>query len=201
MFSTITRCVLRGLAALLVSVLVCAPASALAVGIDDYADYEPQTRCTSTTQPGTAFLVKWLARKYPDTGGSSTLRPCSSGGTSEHKDGRALDWSVDADRPAQRATAESFLTRIFATSAAGHQHAMARRTGIMYLIWDDQMWASYRQFEGRDYLHSGCQTVDNCSKTLRHRDHVHISLSHAGAAAETSFYTKRNVPTAPLAAE
>lgn len=168
---------------------------AYAAEIEDYASYDPQTRCASRTQPGTAYLLDWLVRKHPGTGKASTLRSCSGGGTSEHKDGRALDWSVDADRAEQRAQAEAFLGSIFATDARGNTHARARRMGIMYVIWDDHMYASYRRFEQRDYLSSSCSSVRTCSKTLRHRDHVHISLSRAGAAASTSFYTRRGVPT------
>ncbi len=175
--------------------LVVSGHPAQASEIEDYASYEPQRTCASKTEPGTEYLLGWLVRKYPGTGRSSTLRSCSSGGTSEHKDGRALDWAVDAARADQRAQAEHFLTRIFATDAAGNTHAMARRMGIMYIIWNDHMWASYRRFEKRDYLSPACSSRQFCSKTLRHRDHVHISLSHAGAEARTSFYTRRGVPT------
>lgn len=198
----ITRNTCRAAAAALTCLLVSAMLSpmlstASAREIEDYAAYEPQTRCSAAVRPGTDFLLDWLVRKYPNTRSSSTLRPCSGGGTSEHKDGRALDWGVDVNHPAQRANAERFLAKIFATDAAGNAHAKARRMGIMYLIWNDHIWSSYRQFEKRDYLSSGCRTRKNCSKTLRHRDHVHISLSHQGAAARTSFYARRDVPTAP----
>ena len=180
------------------ALLVCAmgtsnPASAAEV--EGYASYDPQTKCSSAAKPGTQFLLRWLVRKYPNTRASSTNRSCSGGGTSEHKDGRALDWGVDATRPAQRASAEALLTRIFATDRAGNPHALARRMGIMYVIWNDHIYASYREFEKRDYLSSGCPSRKKCSKTLRHRDHVHISLSRDGAAALTSFYTRRDVPT------
>ena len=186
----------RFLTALVSVLLVCAvgglsPASA--ADIEDYASYDPQTRCSSVARPGTQFLLRWLVRKYPNTSAGSTNRACS-GGSSEHKDGRALDWTVDADRPAQAASAEALLARIFATDRAGNTHALARRMGIMYVIWNDHIYASYRQFEKRGYLSSSCSSRRKCSKTLRHRDHVHISLSRDGAAALTSFYTRRDVP-------
>lgn len=175
--------------------LVVSGDPASASEIEGYASYQPQTTCATKTKPGTEYLLGWLVRRYPGTGRSGTLRSCSSGGTSEHKDGRALDWAVDADRADQRALAQSFLTKIFATDSAGNPHARARRMGIMYIIWDDHIWASYRRFERRDYLSPACSSLQNCSKTLRHRDHVHISLSYAGAGAQTSFYVRRGVRT------
>ncbi len=190
------RHVARRLAATLVGVGIGITAGAgpgAAAEIEDYASYDPQTECVSTVQPGTNYLLDWLVRKYPNTDRSGLLRPCTSGGTSEHKDGRALDWTVDAALPGQRASAASFLAKIFATDAAGNPHARARRMGIMYIIWNDQLFGSYRMFEKRDYLSPSCQTRRTCSKTLRHRDHMHISLSHAGAEARTSFYVRRNV--------
>jgi hypothetical protein len=54
------------------------------------------------------------------------------------------------------------------------------------------MYASYRnEFAPSDYLSSSCKRKRDCSKTLRHRDHVHISLSKAGGRAETSWYVAR----------
>lgn len=182
---------------LFATLLVCMTmgnAPAYASGVEDYAGYQPQTTCASTVQPGTEYLLDWLVRKYPNTRRSSLLRSCEGGGTSEHKDGRALDWGVDATRKLERVQARRFLNKIFATNAAGEKHAMARRMGIMYIIWNDRMYASYRRFEKQDYLSSGCTTLRTCSKTLRHRDHVHVSLSRDGAAARTSFYVNRGVP-------
>ena len=195
------RPVVRDVAGAAVVALVCALFSAVpanASRVDDYADYEAQTSCTSTPRPGTEYLLRWLIRNHAHTGSSGTLRPCSSGGTSEHKDGRALDWAVDAGNPVQAAQAKKFLERAFASDRVGNRDALARRMGIMYLIWNDHMYSSYRGFEKRDYLSSGCKKLSKCSKTLRHRDHVHISLSHSGAAAQTSFYRARKVPSIPV---
>src|SRR5690348_16844477 len=62
-------------------------------GIDDYASYDPQSTCISQEQPGTVGLQSILNGAY----GSHTsyiLRSCSVGGTSEHKEGRALDYML-----------------------------------------------------------------------------------------------------------
>ncbi len=61
----------------------------------------------------------------------------------------------------------------------------------MYVIWNDHMYAAYDTFAKRDYLSSSCPSRKKCSATLRHRDHVHISLSKAGGRGTTSWYEGR----------
>ena len=77
----------------------------------------------------------------------------------------------------------------------GEPAELARRMGIMYVIWNDHIYASYDQFRVRAYRSSSCKTLATCSKTLRHRDHMHISLIRAGGAGRTSWYVGR-VPAA-----
>ncbi len=177
-------------------VVLLAGTSYASARIEDYAGYDGQVTCARHLPPGTTFLVRWLQRR----GGSiaSTLRACDSGGASEHKDGRAVDWAADATDTRDVARVQRLLDDLFRTDAAGNENALARRLGVMYLIWDDHIYSAYHQFEPRDYLNSGCTKVRTCSKTLRHRDHVHISLSRAGAAAQTSYYRARGVPNVPV---
>ncbi len=155
--------------------------------VEDYATYDPQTACTKTPRAGTVALGQWLVATYGGAGGAVN-RPCSGAGTSEHKDGRAVDWTLDATVPADRARAKAFLAAAFATDAAGNPAALARRMGIMYVIWNDRFYAAYDQFQPEAYLSSSCRSKRRCSKTLRHRDHLHVSLSKAGAKGLTSFY-------------
>ena len=119
------------------------------------------------------------------------LVPCRSGGTSEHKDGRAFDWMLDARRKQDRRVAAEFLEYAFATDADGNEHAIARRMGIMYVIWNDHMYSASERFERENYLSSSCKRRKKCSATLRHRNHMHISLSKAGARGQTSWYVAR----------
>ncbi|QWC83832.1 hypothetical protein KLP28_09305 [Nocardioidaceae bacterium] len=174
-------------------------AGLLAVGqVEDYAGYEGQSVCATKVQPGTQYLADHVSRTY---GGSivSLLRACTDG-ASEHKDGRAVDWSANASNPADVARVDRLLTDLFATDRAGNDNALARRMGIMYVIWDDQMYSAYRGFAPEKYVSSSCRgkPLKQCSPTLRHRDHVHISLSHAGGAAQTSFYRDRDVASLPV---
>jgi hypothetical protein len=155
---------------------------------EDYASYQPQTTCRKSARPGTVELAAWIDARFDGGTASASMRPCDSGGTSEHKDGRAIDWSMNAARKQDRHEVAAFLERLFAADADGNAHALARRMGVMYVIWDDHMYASYDGFEPREYRSSSCTSLKRCSPTLRHRDHVHISLSRPGGRGATSWY-------------
>jgi hypothetical protein len=136
------------------------------------------------------MLGRWIVRHFG--GGIGPMgRSCRSGGTSEHKEGRAFDWTLDATRPADRARANRLLERLFRARRDGEQHVLARRMGIMYIIWNDRMYSAYKQFRKSPYLSSSCKTRKKCAKTLRHRDHMHISLTRKAGRARTSFYLAR----------
>ena len=188
------------LAATLVIGSTASPARALGYSpvVDAPAAYEPQRTCTSAPEPGTVALARWLVRTYPVTGSMGLMRGCKVGGTSEHKDGRAFDWAADVRRKRQKRAAYDFIRKALASDAAGNAHALARRMGIMYLIYNDTIWSSYRDFTPRPYLNAGCTRLRTCSRTLRHKNHVHISLGYAGAAAQTSWYRARGVPSKPV---
>ena len=157
--------------------------------IEDYASYEPQTTCHPKPRVGTRVLAEWLTSELGG-GGGATGRACG-GGASEHKDGRAIDWTLNATSQADRKIAKAFLKAVFATDEEGNTHALARRMGIMYVIWNDHMYSAWDEFERDGYLSSSCKSKRKCSKTLRHRDHMHISLSMAGAKGKTSWYEGR----------
>ena len=132
-----------------------------------------------------------LDRPDPGRRVRSISRRCSSS-VSEHEEGRAFDWSLDATRARDRDIAADFLALVRASDRAGNTDAKARRMGIMYIIWNDHVYKSYdREFAKQDYLSSSCRRKSRCSRTLRHRDHMHISLSRAGGRGRTSWYDGR----------
>ncbi len=160
--------------------------------IEPYAGYQPQTTCRQTPKPGVLMLADWLVARG---GGYGTIsRACSSSSTSEHQESRAFDWILDARDPVDQALATALLDEVFAPDDTGQPHALARRMGIMYIIWDDTMYASYDDFEAKRYLSSSCRTRRSCSPTLRHRDHLHISLTRKGARGKTSWYAAQAAP-------
>ncbi|MCW2792517.1 MAG: hypothetical protein JWO76_1615 [Nocardioides sp.] len=180
-------------ALLLLAVTLALPtgsSASTADSIEDYARYQPQTKCRHHVRPGMEVLAHWLVRRYGG-GYGPTTRPCRSGGTSEHKDGRAFDWTLDAAKKQDRKRARAFLDFAFAEDAHGNADAKARRMGIMYVIWNDTMYPAWHEFEPEPYLSSGCESRRKCSKTLRHRDHLHVSLSRPGGRGDTSWYDGR----------
>jgi hypothetical protein len=154
--------------------------------MEPYSGYQPQTTCRRKPKAGVLMLADWLVAHgggYGQITGS-----CAGSSTSEHKESRAFDWTLDATNPADAALAAAVLEELFAPDDTGQPHALARRMGIMYVIWNDRMYASYDGFVGKPYLSSGCRKRRTCSPTLRHRDHVHVSLTRQGAKARTSWY-------------
>lgn len=168
------------------------PAAAYDQPVEDYASYQAPRVCASTVRPGTKMLARWIDRRWSGGPAYASLRSCSgSTPTSEHQEGRAIDWMMTASRKRDRVEVKQFLRRIFREDRAGNDHALARRMGVMYVIWNDRIYASYDRFAARDYRSSSCTKLRKCSATLRHRDHVHISLSRKGAKARTSWYAAR----------
>lgn len=156
--------------------------------IEGYAAYDPQRKCDPSAKPGTVALAQWLLERYPGTRSYGIVRACNIGGRSEHKEGRAFDWGANVGNAAERAAVDDFIRLILATDEHGNRHALARRMGVMYVVWNGQIWSSYYADQGwRRY-----------SGPNPHTDHVHLSLSWAGAMGTTSFFTGEvaNVPTA-----
>ena len=167
---------------------VPAPKVAIPPALDWQAEYQAQKICSSWAKPGAQRLSDLLAETY---GAYTTyiIRSCATSGISEHEEGRAVDWMVNVRDPDQAAKAEAFLNWLTAPGPNGELGAMARRMGIMYLIWNDKMWRVYRPEDGwREY--SGCSKKQSRSyDTYCHRDHIHVSLTWDGAYAATSFWT------------
>ena len=94
-----------------------AMAAPAAAQIEGYADYQPQTKCAPKPRPGTKVLARWLVKRGGGKG--PMLRSCGSGGASEHKDGRAFDWILDAASKRDRQIATAFLDVAFAADGQG----------------------------------------------------------------------------------
>ncbi len=157
--------------------------------IEGLTGYASQSTCSPAAKPGVADFSKRLLRAYPGTRSLGIVRACRIGGKSEHKEGRAFDWGVNAKTASGRAKVESFKTWLLKTDKYGNKYAMARRTGIMYVIWNKRIWSASRPTVWRTYTGSN-----------PHTDHVHISFGWKGARKNTSFWTgKGGVVTPPPA--
>ena len=161
--------------------------------IEDYAGYEGQKKCKPRPKPGTQALADLLMATYPDTTWIGISRGCDIGGTSEHKEGRALDWARDIGDGAQRRSVREFFEWLFATDEHGNANAMYRRLGIMYVIWNKRIWSSWDE-EWDVYCvqkKRKCLDPDSKYELNPHTDHVHISLSWDGARMETTYWNPK----------
>jgi len=168
----------------------------LPTAIEALSGYVPQIACDPSPKPGAAALGRLLTHTYPGTS-YGIYRDCGGGAmsTSEHYEGRALDW-MDSIRDArQAAQAKAVLAWLLNSDAAHHPAANARRLGVMYLIWNNRIWSA-------SDAGSGWVPYLNCAKhpetgwdTTCHRNHIHISLSWAGAMGRTSFWTDKVAST------
>ena len=146
--------------------------------IDAYAVYDGQDTCDPDPKVGTVALRTIFNEAYGDHTGYIG-RTCSQGGTSEHKEGRALDYMLSVSNTQDREVANSILGWLLATDEHGNTHAMARRLGVMYIIWNKRIWSAYNASGGwRQY-----------GGTNPHTDHIHISQSWAGARKQTTWWT------------
>ncbi len=145
--------------------------------IEGYAPYEGNTICDPVNRSGTKKLAGLIRQTYgSDESIGMSRNACYT--TSEHNDGRALDWMIDASNTAEKAKAKAFLDWLLATDRNGHKHAMARRLGVMYIIFNRRMWRAYGDPGWSAY-----------TGTNPHTDHIHFSLSYDGSTGRTSFWT------------
>lgn len=175
-------------ASVLVTLLVGAPALAASgdpvppvtqpASSEGYAPYVGQSSCDPIARTGVKLFRDRVLAAYARGRDGGIVRECAIGGTSEHKEGRAWDWMLNASDPSDRAAADRFHAWLFAPGPDGRPGEMARRTGVMYSIWDGKIWSASRSSEGwRAY------TGPN-----PHTDHIHLSFSWEGALGLTSFW-------------
>lgn len=147
--------------------------------VDAYAARDPASGCSPTPKPGVLAFRRWALDKWGERPGSpqNISRECSDD-PSEHSEGRAWDLMTNSI-----AHGDEIVDALLAPDPeTGEPDALARRAGIMYLIWNKKMW--------RAYPHAGQPSGSWApySGASPHTDHVHISFSRAGAAGETSLY-------------
>lgn len=151
---------------------------------------KPCDPANSYDKPGPQALRTLLNATY-GTIAAGITRKCD-GSTSEHHEGRALDWMVDYRDTAARAKALAVLDWMRATDTAGNPAAVARRMGIQYMIYNKQMYGSWNGFNPTPYA-CGAGT----DPTACHVDHIHFSFTWAGAYKQVSFWRGSALPTVP----
>ncbi|HEY8822947.1 MAG TPA: peptidoglycan-binding protein [Dermatophilaceae bacterium] len=149
-----------------------APHKSLPAALDVRTPYVGQVSCDPRDKPGVTAFAALMKSNYK-AGQTGISRTCQAD-TSEHYEGRALDWMLSVKDPQQKAVADSVVAWLSADNGA-----MARRFGISYIIWNHKMWREYRPEQGwAPYTGS-----------VPHTDHIHFSFSWDGAMARTSWWT------------
>jgi hypothetical protein len=170
--------------------------------IDPYGNYEGQSKCSPKAKPGVLAFREVIMRAYPRTGYGSISRACHVGGQSEHKEGRAWDWGVHASVPSEKAAAEAVTGWLAGKDRYGNGRALARRFGIMYMIWNRRIW--FPSSGWRTYCiqrKRGCVDPDDGDLRHPHTDHVHFSFTWAGAYKKTTYWNKSRSMVADIAAD
>ena len=162
------------------------PTPAFPATIDNYGKKAPWV-CNPTVKPGTKAVAELLKSAY-GYGYSGLTRPCGArwgAGKSYHKMGLAFDWKVNVYDAANRNAGNEVIDWLLATDEHGNKDALARRLGIVQIIWNDEIWnASKREWRHYDAKRNCGSTSDTC----RHRDHMHFTLSADGAYQRTSWW-------------
>lgn len=159
------------------------PSKPLPVALDAVAEYQKPTTCDPTTKPGVLAFAQLLNNHY-GTRYYGIGRACARD-VSEHYEGRALDWMINAAKPDEKALADSIVGWLVAPDSQGRPGAMARRFGINYIIWNRRMWRSYAPERGWA-VYTGVSP---------HTDHIHFTFHWDGAMKRTSWWTGKALTT------
>jgi hypothetical protein len=202
MRNTATRRVGRGLplavAALAVILCLVVPSTRVSAApkaprfgplIEDYEGYTAPEECRPKAKPGVQAFADLLGDAYPSTSWIGIGRACEGTPTSDHQEGRALDWGRSANDRSDRKDVKDLFAWLFATDEHGNEDAMIRRLGITYLIWDREIWGTWSGWETYCVQKpAGCRDPDSHAILDPHTSHVHISFGWPGARMRTSFW-------------
>ncbi len=126
-------------------------------------------------------------------------RQCAPGqvATSQHHSGRALDIMIDHRDPEEQLDGRALMVYLFANDA---EHL--RRLGVVEIIWGGRIWTTAVDSESNvTHRLKSWRVFKECSPgdppTYCHYDHMHISLSVAGASKRTTFWTARTLSPLP----
>lgn len=169
--------------------------------IENLPGYQAQSTCSPDPKPGVLAFEARVLEAYPKTGSFGISRACDVGGTSEHKEGRAWDWKVSATVPGQKAQADEMIKWLLSTDRHDNKHAMARRLGIMYLIWNRRIWAPWSGWSTYCVQRpKGCVSPGTSDVRNPHTDHVHLSFTWDGAMKRDTFWRPAESLVADIAA-
>lgn len=153
------------------------PSRTLPSTLDVATSYRQQYSCDPVAKRGLEEYLRLLLKTYPMGHSGGIVRGCGIGGTSEHKEGRALDFMLSVNVPEQKAAGDALTAWLTGKDANGVVGGNARRLGVMYVIWNKRIWSVYNTSGWRTY-----------TGPVPHTDHVHTSFSWDGAMGRTSWW-------------
>ena len=155
----------------------------------DNSFYEGQSKCQPTPKPGVLAFRTMVLSSFPMFGLGGISRGCSVGGRSEHKEGRAWDMSANAGYASHRDAVKRLFERLLATDRYGNEAALARRLGVMYIIWNRRIWSTWGGWSTYCVQkRRGCVDPEDGGLRHPHTDHVHFSFTWAGARKQSTYY-------------
>lgn len=158
----------------------------------DYSGYEGQSKCNPTPKLGVLSFRSLVLTSFPIFGYGGISRACHIGGQSEHKEGRAWDMTANAAYESHRKAVRRLFGKLLATDRYGNEAGLARRLGVMYMIWNRKIWGTWGG-GWRTYCVQkprGCVDPDDGDLRHPHTDHVHFSFTWAGARKQTTYYNR-----------
>jgi hypothetical protein len=151
----------------------------LPVGVEAKSPYLEQVSCDPSIKPGVAAFERFVLGTWKRGYSGGAVRECSKGGLSEHKEGRAWDWMLNPNNYEDVVAGQRVVDWLLKDDATN-----ARRVGIMYVIWNRRIWATYRSQDGwRHYAGPD-----------PHYSHIHFSFGWNGAELRTSWWTGKVAP-------
>jgi putative cell wall-binding protein len=157
--------------------VVPVPSRALPQTLDVATTYRQQYSCDPVAKRGVEEYLRMLLKTYPMGHSGGIVRGCGIGSTSEHKEGRALDFMLSVNVPDQKAAGDALTSWLTGKDSEGVVGGNARRLGVMYVIWNKRIWSVYNTSGWRTY-----------TGPVPHTDHVHTSFSWDGAMGRTSWW-------------
>lgn len=154
---------------------------ALPALVDARPGYVGQNSCDPIDKPGATAFARLMTSTYA-AGNAGISRWCNAA-QSEHLEGRAIDWMLDSGKSDQKRVGDAAVAWLTANNGEN-----ARRLGVMYLIWNRQMWRAYAPERGWQ-AYTGANP---------HTDHIHTSLTWDGAMKRTSWWTGSSVTSPDL---
>ncbi len=154
------------------------PWKRLPSSLDAAPGWQYSYSCDPNNKPGMVAFAQLISQHY-NRPRYTTSRSCKAGNTSQHGEGRAVDWPMNVYDSGDKAIGDAVA--YWLTTNNGE---MARRFGVQSVIWNKRVWYLYSPGSWSGY-----------SGPSPHTDHVHISFTWDGSMKRTSWWTGTAVTT------